>query len=107
MIPVDNYRAAGIGYGKAAPIWPWLGIAYVSCKNSRINGTDWSECAESADPSWDGFPGCHLATSFKGWQACSQFNGYGNNMHFLPNSTAGKQWSEKWQQHYFKLPPNV
>jgi hypothetical protein len=27
--------------------------------------------------------------------------------HFLPNSTAGKQWSEKWQQHYFKLPPNT
>eukprot|EP01052_Picozoa_sp_SAG31_P001871 SAG31_NODE_63_length_28659_cov_23.074685_6_plen_271_part_00 len=77
---MENYRAAGIGYGKAAPIWPWLGIAYVSCKNSRVNGTDWSECSESSDPSWDGFPGCHLATSFKGWQACSQFNGYGNNM---------------------------
>ena len=64
--------------------------------------------SQSSDPSWDGFPGCHLASSgFKGWQACSQFNGYGNNMHFLPNSTKGKQWSEKWQQHYFKLPPNT
>lgn len=28
-------------------------------------------------------------------------------MHFLPNSTKGKQWSEKWQQNYFKLPPNT
>ena len=78
-----------------------LGIAYISCKNSRLNGTDWSECSESADPDWDGFPvhlglrfqptmhprncelclidvrrqGCHLAGSFEGWQACSQFNG--------------------------------
>ena len=28
-------------------------------------------------------------------------------MHFLPNSTKGKQWSERWQQNYFKLPPNT
>jgi hypothetical protein len=28
-------------------------------------------------------------------------------MHFLPNSTKGKQWSEKWRQHYFVLPPNT
>ena len=27
--------------------------------------------------------------------------------HFLPNSTAGKQWSKKWQQHYFRVPPYV
>lgn len=37
-----NYKMVGIPYGKAIPIWPWLGIAYVSCKNSRNGGTDWS-----------------------------------------------------------------
>ena len=28
-------------------------------------------------------------------------------MKFLANSTTGLQWSEKWQQHYFKIPPFV
>ena len=28
-------------------------------------------------------------------------------MRFLQNSSKGLQWSEKWQQHYFKIPPYV
>jgi hypothetical protein len=28
-------------------------------------------------------------------------------MRFLQNSTKGLEWSEKWQQHYFRVPPYV
>ena len=71
-----------------------------------LDGTAWDECSDTADPSWDGYPGCHLTNNPWGWQICTAF-GYGQNMRFLQNSSKGLQWSEKWQQHYFKIPPYV
>eukprot|EP01050_Picozoa_sp_SAG11_P007508 SAG11_NODE_628_length_8077_cov_4.820632_7_plen_293_part_00 len=103
---LHTYKGAGIPRGKAMPIFPWIGPAYLSCKVSCVNCTDWSECSDSAAPSWNGHPGCNLVTNPWGWQVCTVF-GYGQNMKFLANSTAGLQWSEKWQQHYFKVPPFV
>ena len=83
-----------------------IGPAYLTCKTSRVNGTAWDECSDTADPSWNGYPGCHLTNNPWGWQICTAF-GYGQNMRFLQNSSKGLQWSEKWQQHYFKIPPYV
>jgi hypothetical protein len=70
---MGTYKGAGIAKGKAMPIFPWIGPAYLSCKTSRVNGTDWSECSDSASPSWDGYPGCHLTTNPWGWQVCTAF----------------------------------
>ena len=61
-----------------------------------MNGTAWDECSDTADPSWNGYPGCHLTNNPWGWQICTAF-GYGQNMRFLQNSSKGLQWGEKWQ----------
>ena len=71
------------------------------------------------DPSsWDGFPGCDADANAAGappppgtppspgWQLCPAL-GFGQLMAMLPNSTAGLQWSDKWQQNYFNVPPGI
>ena len=71
------------------------------------------------DPSsWDGFPGCDADANAAGappppgtppspgWQLCPAL-GFGQLMSMLPNSTGGLQWSDKWQQNYFNVPPGI
>jgi len=65
---------------------------------------------------WDGFPGCDLPgpgpggainpVEGPGWQLCPAL-GFGQLMKMLPNSTEGLQWSTKWSQPYFVVPPGV
>ena len=55
---------------------------------------------------WGGFPGCATANG-RGWQLCPAL-GFGQLMAMLPNSTGGGlQWSSKWKQPYFIVPPGV
>jgi hypothetical protein len=97
---MQSYLSAGITTkGKAMPIFPWIGPAYVGCR-----GTDCS--MRDAPESWNGFPGCDEPTA-TGWQLCPALR-FGQLMNMLPNSTSGGlEWSDKWQQPFFSVPPGV
>ena len=86
---------------------------------AHVQGCKGDDCSMEKDPaSWDGFPGCDAdanaagappppgAPPSPGWQLCPAL-GFGQLMSMLPNSTAGLQWSDKWQQNYFNVPPGI
>ena len=112
---MQTFLGAGITTkGKFMPIFPWIGPAYIGCKGG--------DCSMEKDPDgWQGSPRCDLPLPDRhtgaigpcpnpaaciGWQLCPAL-GFGQLMALLPNSSTGMQWSERWQQPFFSVPPGV
>jgi hypothetical protein len=96
---LQTYLAAGITTkGKAMPIFPWIGPTYTGCLGN--------DCSMQDDPdNWNGFPGCITGHNYRGgWQMCPAL-GFGQLMALLPNSSHGLEWSDRWQQPFFNIPP--
>ena len=113
---VASYVALGVPAAKVTPILPWIGPAFLACKDG--------DCSLRDNPdAWEGYPGCFLPgycgmpwpsdrgvpSPCKGWQLCSPGGmQWSALMKMVANSTTGGlQWSERWQQPYFTVPPGV
>ena len=75
---VASYVALGVPAAKVTPILPWIGPAFLACKDGDCSLRDHPDA-------WEGYPGCFLPgycgmpwpsdrgvpSPCKGWQLCS------------------------------------